>query len=435
MSRKIQKQMILIVDDNATNQMLLSEILSTDYALMSVADGEAAVQVLDREGDNISLVLLDLVMPKLDGFGVLAHMRNSEALMRIPVIIISSVSDSREIQRAYRMGAVEYFERPFDAEIIRRRVAMVMRAFVQFGQYEDQLRQEQLYENLAGVIKVHYDKRTGITELGSYGARLLGLPGEVHQERHGDFSAFADEHDREILASALHSSSEQSPMVHTRLRLVGHGQGRWYQAILRAEWDTMFRPARYVGCFGVFVDIDDFERKMSVLSQAVMFDALTGLLHFDYFKDRVCGRLKEEGAENRKFMYVFFDLDKFKLANDEHGHAFGDKVLQTVGERLRATLREGDIMGRIGGDEFVIFLEYSETPDVVLHQIFKGVTGQFEGFPIMMSMGAALTETVGREYDQLKECADKAMYEAKKRGRGQWALYDNSMAGIVLTDR
>lgn len=435
MSGKWRKQTVLVIDDNPTNQMLLAEMLGTEYSLLSASDGRAGIELLDRFRTAISLVLLDLVMPEVDGFEVLTHMRQSEGLSNIPVVIISSIDDQREIQRAYRLGAVEYFERPFDAEIIQRRVHTVLRAYTQFGQYEEQLRQEQLYENLAGVIKVHYDRRADMAELGSYGARLLGLPGELRLERHADFSAFTDDGDRMALVEALHSSSVQSPVVQSRVQLNINGKPRWYQVILRAAWDTSSHPVRYAGCSGVFVDIDDFEQQVCRLTQKAMFDPLTGLLRREYFRQQVTARLSDVNCAGESFLFIFFDLDKFKQANDLYGHAFGDKVLKTVGDRLRATLRDGDIIGRMGGDEFVVFLEYTGDPNVVMQRIFDGVTGPLDDFTVALSMGAAQSGTVGADYDQLQTSADKAMYEAKRLGRGQFVLYNDSMAGISVEAR
>lgn len=122
-----QKRRILITDDSDINRMMLVEMLSQDYELMEAADGDEAMEILKEHGDTIDLMLLDCVMPKMDGFSVLMEMDRLWWKVNIPVIMISAENDQSFIVKAYKLGAVDYITRPFNAEIVRHKVDSIMR--------------------------------------------------------------------------------------------------------------------------------------------------------------------------------------------------------------------------------------------------------------------------------------------------------------------
>ena len=123
------KQQILIVDDSEINREILKEILKEDYRILEVANGEECLEQLERYGTGISLVLLDIVMPEIDGFEVLAAMNQNHWIEDIPVIMISSEDSDSYIRRAYEMGVSDYISRPFDAKIVYQRVLNMIKLY------------------------------------------------------------------------------------------------------------------------------------------------------------------------------------------------------------------------------------------------------------------------------------------------------------------
>ena len=115
------KQKILIADDSGINRALLMEILGDGYEYLEAENGVRAVELL-REHTDIALVLLDIMMPQMDGFDVLKVMRCYSWLDEIPVIMISSEDGAAYVRRAYEMGASDYISRPFDAQVVHQRV-------------------------------------------------------------------------------------------------------------------------------------------------------------------------------------------------------------------------------------------------------------------------------------------------------------------------
>lgn len=123
MSEVITKQKILIADDSEMNRELLAAILEEEYDIIQVNDGVQAVDCLQRQAEEISLLLLNIVMPHMDGFEVLSYMNKEHWIDAIPVVIISSENSPIYIKRGYDLGATDFIGKPFDANMVLRRSA------------------------------------------------------------------------------------------------------------------------------------------------------------------------------------------------------------------------------------------------------------------------------------------------------------------------
>ena len=127
---KIQnKPRILIVDNSEFNRAILKEILEETYEIIEADGGKEALHKIDEYGMEISLVLLDIIMPEKDGFEVLKYMEEERLISDIPVIIISSEDSANYIRRAYEMGVSDYINRPFDANIVYQRVSNTVKLY------------------------------------------------------------------------------------------------------------------------------------------------------------------------------------------------------------------------------------------------------------------------------------------------------------------
>ena len=123
------KPRIMIVDDSEFNRAILSEILQEDYEIVEAESGREAPHKLGEYGLGISLVLLDIIMPEMDGFEVLKHMTEEHWISNVPVIMISSEDSENYIRRAYEMGVSDYINRPFDANIVYQRVSNTVKLY------------------------------------------------------------------------------------------------------------------------------------------------------------------------------------------------------------------------------------------------------------------------------------------------------------------
>ena len=123
------RETILIVDDSAMNRMLLSDILSDTYTIIEAEDGEQAIAILQQHASEISIVVLDMVMPKVDGFGVLEAMNENRWIQFLPVVSISTESSPEFVERAYSLGVTDFINRPFDELIVIRRVSNTIKLY------------------------------------------------------------------------------------------------------------------------------------------------------------------------------------------------------------------------------------------------------------------------------------------------------------------
>lgn len=128
-SSEFRKPLLLIADDAEMNRMILREMLGGEYEVIEAVNGLEAVKLLQEHGKEISLVLLDIIMPVMSGFDVLSHMVSTELVNDVPVIMISSENSEDAVLCAYELGASDFISRPFDARVVRQRVSNIMRLY------------------------------------------------------------------------------------------------------------------------------------------------------------------------------------------------------------------------------------------------------------------------------------------------------------------
>ena len=154
----MNRQKILIVDDSEMNREMLKAILGEGYKYAEAVDGAQALRMLQQDM-HIDLVLLDINMPKIDGFAVLEHMNQFRWIDEIPVIMISAADDRESIKRCYSLGVADYIRRPFDSYIVQRRVQNTLRLYANqkrlMGMVSDQIYRNQRDSNVMIGILSH----------------------------------------------------------------------------------------------------------------------------------------------------------------------------------------------------------------------------------------------------------------------------------------
>lgn len=138
----MSKQKVLIVDDSEMNRALLADILEGSYDVAEAEDGAQAIEVLSQNDEDFWLVLLDIIMPGIDGFGVLESIREHQWSNRVVVMMISSDGSPENINRAYSLGAFDYISRPFDAMIVHRRVENTLMLFARQDDLERRVKEQ-----------------------------------------------------------------------------------------------------------------------------------------------------------------------------------------------------------------------------------------------------------------------------------------------------
>ena len=160
------KQTILIADDSEMNRSILADMLGEEFEIFEAADGREAVKILEQMEESVSLVLLDIVMPYMDGYEVLEVMTRRRWLENIPVIMISAESRSSYIEKAYELGVTDFISRPFDALIVRRRVLNTLMLYAKqkklIGMVADQIHEKEKSQDLMiGILSHIVEFRNG----------------------------------------------------------------------------------------------------------------------------------------------------------------------------------------------------------------------------------------------------------------------------------
>jgi len=184
--------------------------------------------------------------------------------------------------------------------------------------------------------------------------------------------------------------------------------------------------------------LSSLSRLQDELQHKAYHDALTGLANRAFFAQSVAQRLESADATGLVPVVLFLDLDDFKIVNDTLGHAAGDELLASVGERIQETLRTGDLAARIGGDEFAVLLW--DTPEMpVARRVAERLIGAFGSGAAQdgaaanapVSIGVAAGHPGFGSADELLRNADVAMYSAKARGKNRVAFFEPEMATAV----
>lgn len=214
--------------------------------------------------------------------------------------------------------------------------------------------------------------------------------------------------------------------THEARMLMKSGNYDYHKFISKIRYDINGVAVEIVGK-GVNVQrTKDLEVKATV-------DKLTGALNKDCFEVKV-KELLSRSSNSSEHALFFLDLDNFKGINDGQGHAFGDFLLSTVGKRLRSMVRDTDFVGRVGGDEFVVFLNsfadetlVKERGQMILESIAREYVHSLGRAKISCSIGMALYPQHGCDFETLYQNADKALYQSKGLGKNRASIYSEML--------
>lgn len=188
-------------------------------------------------------------------------------------------------------------------------------------------------------------------------------------------------------------------------------------------------------CACLIDDVTEQFNLQQILKIRAESDSLTGLYNKEATHEHIAKYLSEERSRNANHAMIVLDLDNFKEINDYFGHLYGDALLLEISNRIKSLFRASDIVGRIGGDEFMIFMKNIKNVDIVYKKIgdlCNLVNENYSYFntdlAITTSVGVALYPDAGRDFETLYNSADIALYQAKDKGKNQFHIYNGSPA-------
>lgn len=450
---------VLVVDDILANVRLLEAKLSAEYfEVVTAMNGVDALEAVQRTKPDI--VLLDVMMPGIDGIEVCKRIKNNSMTQHIPVVMVTALDQPEDRVRGLEAGADDFLTKPVSDVSLYCRV----KSLVRLKMLTDELRTRSVLPNGLGMVgpsdKNSQDEVQGrilvIDTRAAVADRIRTALGNRHSvtwaddpqkavalasEAENRFELFVinldiEGHDALRLCSQLKSleATRQTPI----LIIVDPDD---HQKLLRAldlgVNDYLIRPIdRQELLARVNTQVKRFryteQLRLNVQSsiELSVTDSLTGLFNRRYLETHLGSLVEHSVNRGKPLTLITLDVDFFKSVNDTHGHDAGDRVLQELAGRIRSCVRNIDMACRTGGEEFVIVLPGTElhVAEKIAERLRKSVASKRfnasaeAGLNITISIGvASLKETDTRVEDLLKR-ADQALYQAKRAGRNRVVL-------------
>lgn len=291
-----------------------------------------------------------------------------------------------------------------------------------FGLLEHERTKYQFYASMSKEILFEYTDNPPVLTVAEWGAKMLGVDEYIVDPwRDEKIYSFIRPEDFHKLKALVRQTTPESPEIQMECPLVVNGESRWHKVICRSTWSLAESP-EYIGMIGKAIDIHEDRMRMMNLEYMASYDSLTGILNQNSAKNLIEKKLREE--PEKKYILAIFDLDCFREANDCFGHRFGDQLLIHAANLVKQNMQNQNVFARVGGDEFLLFMEYEDDFEEVLQKLLHIFSRDYEGFSLSISIGAALTERAGYDYNILFQCADQALYMGKRKGRGGCCLYE-----------
>lgn len=443
--RIVAAPVVLIVDDNPVNLGVVVDHLEDHGYEVNIAQG--GEEALERaQFVQPDLILLDVLMPGVDGFETCRRLKADPVTREIPVIFMTALADLHDKISAFAAGGVDYVSKPFQIEELLARVrthvelrAAQARLAASNVELQTEVAARRSAETALRVSELRYRR---LFETANDGILLLDSTTEEVTDANPAFMAMMG-YDRSALLGR--KISQLSPFRKIDACRTTVQELRRQHQIKYDDWvlekadgtpidveviGSLYEAngADIVQCN--FRDISDRKEAEARIRYMAHHDALTGLPNRIMLADRLQQAIALARRNEKKVAVLLLDLDRFKHINDSLGHHIGDQLLEAVAMRLRACLRQSDTAARLGGDEFVLVLpEATSDHDAevvarkVLATLSEPIQVESHQLHIGVSIGISLYPADGEDSGALLRAADTAMYQAKETGRGQYRFF------------
>ena len=447
---------VLVVDDVPANVKLLEARLSAEYFdVVTAMNGEEALTICERA--ECDLVLLDVMMPDLDGFEVCRRLKTNPATHHIPVVMVTALDQPSDRVRGLEAGADDFLTKPISEPALIARV----RSLARLKMVTDELRMRVVTSHEIGIES---PEREAVADTGRGGhvlivddrpasyeriAATLAAEHSVEIESDPNEALFrAAEGDYDLLIISLELESFDALRLCSQLRSLDRTRNIPILAV--SEPDNNARMVR-----GLEIGVNDYLMrpidKNELLARArsqvrkrryserlrdnvqtsiemAITDALTGLFNRRYMENHLATLIEQAGARGKPLTVMVLDIDFFKSINDTHGHDAGDDVLRDFALRIKRSIRGIDLACRIGGEEFVIVMPETDmaVAATVAERLRRRIAAEpfpinqgQRTIPVTLSIGIAALRGQNDNAASLLKRADQALYQAKRDGRNR----------------
>lgn len=395
--------------------------MSETFPLVDVATEDDAIRLIDKHHDNISAILFNLEQCKKNGFTLQKQLEADKRFVGIPNIAVTTESSEEDYLDCMNAGVNEYIEPPFRKKLILLRLnnAIKSKDSATFSEVERMLRElpSNIYlKDAEGryVFATHYWHH-----LHTQNDPTWTIRGKTDIDIRTDKANAkkAMESDMELLRTGKGTNY----IIEEK----GENGIEYLQLIKRPTHDE---NGNINGIVAIINNVTEMQLMKMELEKRSKTDSLTGLLNKQATEEQIKAII--EGNADCTGALLMIDVDKFKYINDTFGHAAGDKVLLSIGNIIHNSFKGMDVAGRIGGDEFMVFLRDIQEANTAIrlakrildkaHTLFLDEPlGEF----VSLSIGIALYPEHNNNFEGLYRAADKALYHVKEHGRGFINLY------------
>ena len=469
-----ERPKVLLVDDDEVTLMLTAVALGErGFELVEATSGERALALLDDWAPDI--IVLDAMMPGLDGFATCQALRGLGGFENMPVLMLTGLDDEASITRAYQVGATDFFVKSTQWSLLAGRLRYLLRSARTRQELERSKSKLARAQDLARMGSFDWRKAPvapsshppdagpaigsgfgigagGQLVLAPESLRVLGL-GVNEQITLRRLVRMVPLPERRGMTRMLAAVEIQSTVLAVDVP-VDLPSG--LQRVVHIEAEPEFNEHGHaIGYTGILQDVTDRRNAEDRIRHLADFDALTGLPNRRHLIWRIERAIDHARRLGHQAAMLLIDLDRFKVINDTLGHHAGDELLVEVASRLRSCVRHNDQVtdsalesagarshrslegvARLGGDEFIALLpDVADEADAerVAQRILEAlrepvwVVGQ-ECF-VTASIGISIYPVDGQSVADLMRNADVAMYSVKNTGRNNSAIYSPMLAG------
>lgn len=428
---EIPRPAILLVDDREENLVATRKILSRlDADIVCASSGAEALSHSLRQ--DFAVILLDVQMPIMDGFETADLLRQTTQTEQTPIIFVTAISkEDRYVRDGYEAGALDYIFKPLDASILQSKVKVFL----------DMARQKMILKRLLSRLEQLNTRHSLLLECAAEGILGVGPDGCItfaNPAAQNLLGAVDQLVGTPVLAYLDGPATAPDAWAGHRLRQVCLAQTKVVEVDTTLyRLDGISFPAGYSfaplpalhGLSGAVILFQNkFVQKQlfQKLEHIAMHDELTGLANRRMLSEYLSHAVARALRSGHPVALLHMDLDGFKAVNDQYGYHMGDILLQAFADRLTTLSRAGDLLARVGDDEFVLLLADGSSlqeAECVAQKIISSCADAYplEGVDVVVgvSMGLAVCPAHADTVDGLLKAADQAMYVAKAAGRNQ----------------
>ncbi|WP_413702223.1 EAL domain-containing protein [Psychromonas sp. KJ10-10] len=429
---------MLVVDDDEMTRLLLCQALSSEmYQIIEAKDGAEGFALFNQHAPD--LVLLDVDLPRLNGFEVCKLIRESNTKKNVPVVMITGMDDTESIEKAYRLGATDFVAKPINWSLIRHHLRYVLRS----NHYLESLKKsESRLEHAQQIAKLGHWEIAGVNGrllLSKQLSKMLMLSETKFEDGINYLLTIIHPTERLYVESViLQAFSDGKPFnLDIRIQLID-------QSLLHVQLQGVLLESNHAKnakpvLSGVMQDVSELKKSQEKLVHIAHHDSLTNLPNRILFQQQLERAMQRVARLGRKVGLLFIGLNRFKNINDSLGHKVGDAVLCEVAERFRSESHNYDMVARFSGDEFAIIIDTVEDAQQVLGFIQR-LKKLFEKpfyvsnkmIYLEASIGVGFYPDDGKNPEELLRNADTAMYQAKRSEQYQFAFYSSELRDSVI---